>query len=422
MIRNRRLRIPLLLFVLTAAGFAWWLSRQPSSAVRDAASTQQPPMKAPETALEEHLQQARSFASQWIPRPGNTRYASADDYMWVDVKDCYRDRSNMMAYAASGYDMGASDTDAFIKMLLSEDAASEAQALQRWPDSVGVAWTAAMTCEDCPEALSRARHLAETDPDNMLAWLPLLEQAASRGDLALLRFGLEQAASARTVQTRDADIRQHLTPFLASLQSPASCALELERSGLEEDRPYTVESWRSDRLHAALYQHAPTRFTTWMDACLPGVLPELGPAVQRQCTTVLTRLAEQPGPFVHRRAILQHLLHLSLASPDNRQWRIRAREHDWAFNASLGTAHLVSGGQSRSTPLRELWDSRDVVQQLTRKGLWPPPAQYDPTGWWYGPSGRRLSEDFDRQGWPTVAERMRRQLQARWQRQGLPAG
>lgn len=170
-----RIRLPLLGLVVLSAALVWWLDRQPSSAVRQAATADSDdaelvPKVAPRTALEEHVQQARAYARQLLPRSGNTRYPSPDDYLWIEVKDCYRDRADMMAHIASGYDLHASERDAFIALLLDGSDANAEQAVQRWSDSATVAWSAAMACErDCSNALARARHPAEIDPHNTAA-------------------------------------------------------------------------------------------------------------------------------------------------------------------------------------------------------------------------------------------------------------
>lgn len=189
--------------------------------------------------------------------------------------------------------------------------------------------------------------------------MPLLEQAARRGDVQLFRFALQQAVQASRFDSREGEIRDSLTPILASMQSPPSCELELQREGLDEQRPYTVDTWRRDRLHAALHQQAVTRLTGWMDACLPGVLSGLTQTDHAQCMTWLTRLANQEGPFIDRQPILQHLLHLTLDTPDHAAWVSRARWHAWAMQATMGPvmAGPGGGGQTRSVPLRELWNA-----------------------------------------------------------------
>lgn len=100
MLSGKRIHLLLLVIVLVAAGVGFRLSRQPSSAARDAAvaESEPMPMPAPQTALEEHMQQARSYARQLLPRTGPTRYPSADDYLWIKVKDCYQDRTDMLAH------------------------------------------------------------------------------------------------------------------------------------------------------------------------------------------------------------------------------------------------------------------------------------------------------------------------------------
>lgn len=195
----------------------------------------------------------RAYVRDALPRSGPYRYASEDDYSWVETKDCFPTLNGMLEMAQANNDPGRSPEDsmryaALATQTSSWSAAQMQEIAQRWPQNKELAWMAAAQCNailHCLQAAETAQRMATMNPDNVLAWLPLLQFAFFSAQSELFHVALEGADAAQNDRSYTQPVLDSMRTALTPLRPPAACALEFERRSLGQGVHYDTDTWKA---------------------------------------------------------------------------------------------------------------------------------------------------------------------------------
>ena len=390
--RRRLLRAVALVLIAGLAWVVWRMSLAPSPQAQTAPRAGSPP--APQSRLQEDVQMARAYLRDALPRSGPYRYDSADDYLWVETRDCGPALDGLLEMAHAGHDPGRSAQAAVAYAALGSktsrwETAQMLQTAQRWPQSKELAWMAASQCNavsHCPQAGDTAQRLAALDPDNVLAWLPLLELAFHSAQQELFRLALDGAQDAQAHRAYAPAVVDSLQAALAPVQPPmAACALEFERRSLSHGVPYDADTWRATARLAMQMHLDPNNFYDWSVWCMPGEFPQADRGIRNACLAVLQRLEAGDATLNGKPRLQQILLKLTEGTAEHAAWQEKMRALAWldAFDARHNTfaeQHDAGGNLVRASfradPRAGNTRYALLERQARAQGAWPPPADF----------------------------------------------
>lgn len=249
------------------------------------------------------------------------------------------------------------------------------QLLHRWPQDVGVAWTAWEHClpsQACNRE-ARARHLVAVDTPNGAAWLALMDSLGRTGVSPEQEYALARAADAPDFDLRRGRTYVLLYPAFAEL-GPSEQCWNLIAPGLQEMTGTLMTPSDIADMKAHGWELAVTSpGAALARACSRHEGAPWSASRRKDCIAVASRMAELP-------TLTDQLIGVRLLVDlldDGDAARLR-REHyrrlRWLMD-NLPLLKFPAGSGAR------IWAQGEVsfhVAQLRERNLWPPPPDWLP--------------------------------------------
>lgn len=298
---------------------------------------------------------------------------------------CHRARRGAMQAMRDRLRAAASPEDVALRLLLAplspgddrpEEAWREAQAaVQRWPDSVELAWIAWDRCDPaagCDRSAASA-HLQRVDGDNLFAWLPALAEAHRQGDQAAYSQALRRAADAEFSDSRMGTAFLRLRPALASIPLDPQCrnAPGIRAMAATLGRPVDARVV-ADMEAMAIDTALATPALSGLAGChaMDGPLPA---PMQSDCRRMLSLLATG-DTFLERNAALPLLVALAPDAVTRAQWQDAYRRLQWLQRLAPEMPRIDG-------VLWRQWAEGEVAMMQAHArdtGRWPPPDHWMP--------------------------------------------